>query len=368
MSLGFTGSTPDVSAVAVHDLRGDLGEQVALDEVRAGPEDPAGLLNVPQSDAAGTREGAARRDRLEDGRHVGGAQVLAREQRRPARDATSRAKISGSVTVPSRTSAPGRLPVLPSSPLQSRMSSNTWKARPMRRPYSESAVAGLLPGAREHGAEPAGGREQIGRLALAAPLVLRLRHRRAVSVVALQHFALGEAHGGGAEDVDRRRVAGSHQLLEGARQQEVARRDGDLARRRRGPPSAGRGAARRGRGRRRGPAWPCAAARPTWPPRSTGSPSSRVAARAEQREQRTHALAAGGERGAARLAERAGVGGRDRRESLLDQVHAARVAALLQRRAPGRGSGGRSPPRSAPPARQATSPTWTATAPRPKRR
>src|SRR5450756_2634419 len=79
-SLGFTGSTPDVSVVAVHDLRRDLSEQVTRDEVRTGLEDPAGFLNVPQSDAARTRQGAASGDRLEDGRHVGGALALTREQ------------------------------------------------------------------------------------------------------------------------------------------------------------------------------------------------------------------------------------------------------------------------------------------------
>src|SRR5450759_3518504 len=80
MSLGFTRSTPDVSVVAVHDLRRDLSEQVTLDEVRTGLEDPAGFLNVPQSDAARTRQGAASGDRLEDGRHVVGALALTREQ------------------------------------------------------------------------------------------------------------------------------------------------------------------------------------------------------------------------------------------------------------------------------------------------
>src|SRR5665647_3560466 len=57
MSLGLTRSTPDVSAAAVHDLRRHLRQELALDGVGAGFQDPAGLLNVPQSDAACTRQG-----------------------------------------------------------------------------------------------------------------------------------------------------------------------------------------------------------------------------------------------------------------------------------------------------------------------
>ena len=53
-----------MSAVAVHHASGDLVEQLALDEVGAPSEDHSGLLNVPQSDGAGTFEGAAAPDRL----------------------------------------------------------------------------------------------------------------------------------------------------------------------------------------------------------------------------------------------------------------------------------------------------------------
>src|SRR5664280_2644468 len=66
MSLGFKDATPDVSAVPVHNASGDLVEQLALDEVGARIEDHAGLLNVPQSDGAGTFEGAALRHPSED--------------------------------------------------------------------------------------------------------------------------------------------------------------------------------------------------------------------------------------------------------------------------------------------------------------
>src|SRR5664279_1638127 len=61
MSLGFKDATPDVSAVPVHNASGDLVEQLAFHEVGARIEDRAGLLNVPQSDGAGTLQSAALR-------------------------------------------------------------------------------------------------------------------------------------------------------------------------------------------------------------------------------------------------------------------------------------------------------------------
>src|SRR5665647_900224 len=58
ISLGFTSWTPDASAVAVDDLGCYLLEELALDDIGAATEDRAGLPNVPQSDAAGTPQGA----------------------------------------------------------------------------------------------------------------------------------------------------------------------------------------------------------------------------------------------------------------------------------------------------------------------
>ncbi len=71
ISVGFTGWTPESSAVAVDHLRGHLGEQAALDGVGAGGEDRPGVLNVPQSVAAGTLERPGLGDGGQDGLDVG---------------------------------------------------------------------------------------------------------------------------------------------------------------------------------------------------------------------------------------------------------------------------------------------------------
>ena len=97
----------------------------------------------------------------------------------------------GSVMVPSRTSVPGRLPVAASSPLQSRMSSKTWKARPMRRPYSPRApAASAAPESRAP--RRAGGSEQVGGLALAAAHVGADADADVVRLGPLQHLALAD--------------------------------------------------------------------------------------------------------------------------------------------------------------------------------
>src|SRR5664279_4849629 len=81
MSLGFKDATPDVSAVAVHHASGDLVEQLAFHEVGARSEDHAGLLNVPQSDGAGTFEGTAPRHLSEDRVDVRVADLVLGENR-----------------------------------------------------------------------------------------------------------------------------------------------------------------------------------------------------------------------------------------------------------------------------------------------
>src|SRR5450756_959969 len=194
MSLGFTGSTPDVSAVAVHDLRRHLRQELALDGVGAGLQDPAGLLNVPQSDAAGTRQGAACGDRLQDGRHVGGALALTREQGgqlgMDLEGEDERQRDGAVADVGAGALAGAGLVAAAVEDVVEHLEGKT----------DETAVLGerggrLLPGAGKPGAEPAGGREQVGRLAFAAKLALRLRHRHAVGVVALQDFSLRKTHG-----------------------------------------------------------------------------------------------------------------------------------------------------------------------------
>ena len=64
---------------------------------------------------------------------------------RRASASRSRARISGSVTVPSSRSVPRCLPVRAAGPETSSTSSSSWKARPMRRPNAPSAATCVAP-------------------------------------------------------------------------------------------------------------------------------------------------------------------------------------------------------------------------------
>ena len=107
--MGSRGWTPESSAVAVDDLRRDLGEQLALDDVGAGGEDRPGILNVPQSIAAGTFEGAGLHDGAQHGVDVGVGRRPAGGGSPPAPAGPRARRCSGSVMVPSRTSVPRTL-------------------------------------------------------------------------------------------------------------------------------------------------------------------------------------------------------------------------------------------------------------------
>ena len=228
----------------------------------------------------------------------------------------------------------------------------------MRRPYSPSDAAAWSPRARKHGAETACRREQVGRLALAAPLIGRHGDGHVVRLGALQHLALRQADRGLAEDVDSRRVARAHELSEGAGQKAVAGRHGDLDAElldHRRPTPAQHSSVedvvvhqRRHMDQlhRRGGAQHRLA--------QLGVPTG-----AQQREQRPHALAACGQRRQAGPPECPGIRVRRRLQALFHQLHGPAVAAALGRRPPGerraRGHPG-------------ASPTWRATAPKPRRR
>ena len=192
---------------------------------------------------------------------------------------------------------------------------------------------GRLGRAREQGAQGARGREEIGRLALAAAQVGLDPDVHVVSLGPLQHLPLAEADGGGAQEVDRGGDARAHQLREGAGQQEVAGRDGD------GRPVAMR------HGRATAPQLGAVEdvvvdERRHVQQFDRGRPAQHrlarrfAAAGAEERQQRPHALAAGAQRRAAGVAELAGILGGDPGEALLHQVEAAGDAALLGRRGP----------------------------------
>ena len=153
---------------------------------------------------------------------------------------------------------------------------------------------------------------------------------------ALEHLALAESHRRGAEEVDGLGRPGADQLRERARQQIVPGGDRGgravaVGHRGLAAPELGavehvvvdeRGHVQQFDGR--GGAQDAL-------PRRLPAPG------AEQREQRTHALAAGAERGAARLAELAGVLRRHRREALLHELEPACEPALLRGRGPAQG-------------------------------
>ena len=68
--------------------------------------------------------------------------AIARGSSAASAGSRSRARMNGSVTVPSSRSVPRCLPVRSAGPATSRTSSRIWKARPMRRPNSRSALGG----------------------------------------------------------------------------------------------------------------------------------------------------------------------------------------------------------------------------------
>ena len=213
----------------------------------------------------------------------------------------SRARMNGSVTVPSSRSVPRCLPVRSAGPETSSTSSSSWNASPMRRPKSPSALR--LAAALER-AEPARRLEQPRGLEVAAVQVALARDLDVPRVLALQQLALGErrttrptARGSrpGARSAPARRTRAR---TAGRRSRWRSR--GRRSRRR----SGGRGAAARRRARRRGPASRSGSARPR--PRRAATPSWFGSARlagGEEDEQRPQPLAAGADRRARVLGE-----------------------------------------------------------------
>ena len=103
----------------------------------------------------------------------------------------SRARISGSVTVPSSRSVPAVLPVRSAGPETSSTSSRSWKARPIRRPNAPSASASPRRPAAERAR--AGRPPRTGARSSARSVEVALeRHLGVPRVLALQQLALGE--------------------------------------------------------------------------------------------------------------------------------------------------------------------------------
>ena len=138
----------------------------------------------------------------------------------------SRARISGSVTVPSSRSVPRCLPVRSAGPLTSSTSSSSWNASPMRSPNSPSSATFAAAGQR---AQLAGGAEQPRGLEIAAAQVALTRRLQLPRVLALQQLALDERGGGVREHPHRLDRAAARELGERAREQQVAGRGGDRA-------------------------------------------------------------------------------------------------------------------------------------------
>ena len=254
-----------------------------------------------------------------------------RSPRRPLRRASagrvrssagsrSRARMSGSVTVPSRRSVPRALPVRSGGPATSRTSSRSWNASPISWPNERSACGCGIAVARD-AADQASALEEARRLQAAALEVALGGGVDVPSVAALRELAEREADGGAGEKLDLALSAFAAtlaQLGERAGEQEVADRGGALAAR--GGHHGRQAAAKRrlvedvvvDEGRhvdeldRRG-----AAKR-----RRLG-----LGPRAEQHEHRAQALAAGLERRARVAAELVAVALDQLAEPLLDRRH-----------------------------------------------
>ena len=155
----------------------------------------------------------------------------ARRSSAASRGSRSRARISGSVTVPSSRSAPRGLPVRSGGPETSSTSSRIWNASPIRSPKSPSAAARAAALER---AELTGGAEQDRGLQPAALEVALDADTGVPRVGALHQLARARAPSsrGRATRTAAGRPAG-RQLGERAREQQVAGR-------RRQPPAAGR--------------------------------------------------------------------------------------------------------------------------------
>ena len=247
------------SGVAVDDRVGDQLERRAL-PVGQRPSGSAVL-------ASATTSSARRRDsssapvaamRSQTSAAASGPSIARRSSARRS-GSRSRARMSGSVTVPSSRSVPRGLPVRSGGPETSRTSSRSWNARPMRRPNARRPCS--VPSGPVLGAELARRLEERRRLQLAAMQVALDAHLGVPGVLALEQLALGEGGARPRERPHRRERAGERQLGERAREQQVADRDRHVAAGRSPRPSGARDAGRRRRGRRRARASRCGRAR-----------------------------------------------------------------------------------------------------------
>ena len=162
-------------------------------------EHAASLLNVPQSDGAGTLEGATAGDEAQRFVHLGGGGLGAREQWSEPRlrlESVDDGERDGAVAHIGARPLAGRL--LVAAAVEDVVEHLEGQA-------DEAAVLGQRSGRRgrpaQQRAEPARGREEVGGLALTAALVLRRRDRETVRVVALDDLTLGQTDGRRAQRV-----------------------------------------------------------------------------------------------------------------------------------------------------------------------
>ena len=159
----------------------------------------------------------------------------------------SRARISGSVTVPSSRSVPRALPVRLAGPETSRTSSSSWKARPIAAAERARARRGVVrrraARARRAGRPPRTGGRSSARSGAGSARADGRRPRRRRAAAARRPRAPRRPPTARAR---RRRCAAGGELGERAREQQVAGRDRDRA-----PGRGDDGRARRGAGRRR---------------------------------------------------------------------------------------------------------------------
>ena len=135
--------------VALDDAVGDQLEQLApLGLERPGVKRALGRSDPPARAGADLVEDAGGGDPVADRLRAPPASSAA-GRARPATASRSRARISGSVTVPSSRSVPRALPVRSGGPVTSRTSSRSWKASPISRPkvsQRRRSARGRVPG------------------------------------------------------------------------------------------------------------------------------------------------------------------------------------------------------------------------------